>query len=377
MFSTVLCVKRATYLLALASGGVSLAQRAPAQTVEEYESRVDSLTERRRVARAVVARAESLEARRNIARLDTIRSGPITVLADRSVRALAREAALMAGEQIEIAIGPAATLFADHEFYLYPEEDPLNWRALRLGEKAHRIALERRTDAEEVARKILVSAEEPMGRSVGQPFIYWLSTLPHYLLRPEPPHQRSRVYTELVTAPSQAAQGCLLGNISSCRDALALDRSSGAVTRWYTAEERRLVAASFRPPRRPRSARDRHQRCVRDQSDEACTAILTERAERGLVAPISWRAHQTLFHAALDLGGSRAIARLIERDSTLIAEHLASAAGVELDSLLTFWRSRIIAARPEPTIMKRRTKWSAMAWGLLMAFLALRSTRWR
>src|SRR5438094_10910 len=51
--------------------------------------------------------------------------------------------------------------------------------------------------------------------------------------------------------------------------------------------------------------------------------------------------------------------------------------GVSVDSLVTLWRSEILAARPAPVTLPPWGPWAALGWTAVFAVCALRSSRWR
>src|SRR5918996_1482655 len=65
-----------------------------------------------------------------------------------------------------------------------------------------------------------------------------------------------------------------------------------------------------------------------------------------LPRPASQNARETLVHLALRLGGREAYRRLLASSDAPVADRLAEAAGVRIDSLLTRWRAEILASRP-------------------------------
>src|SRR6266550_2257663 len=112
-------------------------------------------------------------------------------------------------------------------------------------------------------------------------------------------------------------------------------------------------------------------------SDSACTELLRSLPPGALPRPLTYDARAALVHIALRRGGREAYHRLVATPGAPIADRLASAAGVSVDSLVALWRSEILAARPAPVTLPPRGPWAALGWTAVFAVCALRSSRWR
>src|SRR5438477_10795 len=192
---------------------------------------------------------------------------------------------------------------------------------------------------------------------------------------------RAAVYVQLVTAPSQAARSCFLGVISDCRNALALGESPDPLQQWYPSagERRALVFRSFAEyfGYSDHGARKPALQSCGAGSDSACTELLRSLPPGALPRPLTYDARAALAHIALRLGGREAYHRLVARPGAPIADRLAGAAGVSVDSLVAQWRSEILAARPAPVTLPPWGPWAALGWTAVFAVCALRSSRWR
>ena len=174
----------------------------------------------------------------------------------------------------------------------------------------------------------------------------------------------------LVTAPSEESRRCLIGDIGACRDALDLFVRGDRVARWYpSARERRSLLKTFTPYY--------FDRGVQQPMLRACAELLRSLPPGALPRPLSYDARATLLSDALRLGGRAAYHRLVASAGLPIADRLAAAGGMAIDSLLARWRAEILAARPVPVSLPRRGIWIALGWTILFAFCGLRSSRWR
>jgi hypothetical protein len=186
------------------------------------------------------------------------------------------------------------------------------------------------------------------------------------------PVMRSRVYVELVTAPSIAVRRCYAGAVDACGAALGVVRGD-PIPVWYDASERRALVRQWRDAPQL-GVRPAINSCLRNESDAACLDVL-----RALQVgpPLTNDARQSLMRLALASGGPRAFTRLSQSAGQPFERRLAMASGLPTDSLLRRWRSEIIAARPKSVTMAASFGWSALAWAVVFGLLALRSTRWR
>ncbi len=181
---------------------------------------------------------------------------------------------------------------------------------------------------------------------------------------------------ELVSVPSHAARECFRGNLRWCWEAVGIADSVGALSRWYTPEERRQLV-------RRRGARIGGEReaalwdgCSDQRLQEACDFFLERRPLMELI-PLGQNSRTSLLGYALRVGGHGAFERFRARAPESLREALVDAAGVPADSLMAGWRRQVLAARPNAWAGLVRTPLSVLAWIVLMAALATRSTRWR
>src|SRR6266576_7062485 len=89
------------------------------------------------------------------------------------------------------------------------------------------------------------------------------------------------------------------------------------------------------------------QRC-RQHHDDACTELLQSLPPGTLPRPLPQAAGILLVREALRVGGRDAYRRLVARPSAPIGERLASAAGLEIDSVIVRWRKDVLDMLPNP-----------------------------
>src|SRR5438552_3554840 len=157
--------------------------------------------------------------------------------------------------------------------------------------------------------------------------------------------------------------------------------SPDPVDQWHpsAAERRALVSRSFAEyfSYSDHGARKPALQSCRAGSDSACTELLRSLPAGVLPRPLTYDARAALVHVALRLGGREAYHRLVGTPGAPIADRLAGAAGVSVDSLVAQRRSEILAARPAPVTLPPWGPWAALGWTAVFAVCALRSSRWR
>lgn len=190
-------------------------------------------------------------------------------------------------------------------------------------------------------------------------------------------HDMEQVYRIVATTESRATRSCLGGETDACESALGLGttREIERLALWYTPAERRsLVARSrFIAPRR--AGRAQWERCVDDEVIEECDQLLGESGRGWTPLPGSVRA--TLLSYALRSGGEGAWGRLLENPDLDARDALAYASRMPLDELVAGWRAWLVENRPDTYRKLFPKSGLALAWTLLFAALAMRSTRWR
>jgi len=332
------------------------------------KARADSLAREWRRANAVANAIDSLERTRALAGRDTIRVGALTIVTNPSPLPL-REAAGRAWPVIDSVYGDDARQLA-HRPYAIVAVDP----DTTVERPPRHSGIEVPWDQGVASLTQLLLSSVPVAPA-DTALQSWLGGP----LRPlaDPDAQWARVYIELVTAPSHASRRCLIGDIGGCRDALDLAEHGDALLRWYPSPPERQAVVLKSSAYFDRGAQLATLQTCAHGSDSACTRLLRSLPPGGLPGPLTYDARATLIHVALQRGGRAAYHRLVTSAGLSIADRLALTGPVTVDSLLSLWRARILAARPAPGALPPLGIWIALGWAALFAACGLWSSRWR
>src|SRR5437667_2830262 len=317
-----------------------------AQDVPRLQARADSLLREWRRASAVADMVDSLNHARAAGGTDTISVGALRIVTNPSPARL-REAAARAWLVIDSLYGSEAQQLAQRPYLIAPyDPDTTSPKPMLRG------AIQVPWDKDVASLAMLLLTNVPIGRP-DRALQNWLggSVLPII----HPLQARAAVYVQLVTAPSQAARSCFLGVIGDCRNALALSESPDPLQQWYpsTGERRALVFRSFVEyfGYSDHGARKPTLQLCGAGSDSACTELLRSLPPGALPRPLAYDARAALLHIALRLGGREAYHRLVATPGAPIADRLAGAAGVGIDSLVSLYPSEILSGRPAPVTL--------------------------
>ena len=190
--------------------------------------------------------------------------------------------------------------------------------------------------------------------------------------------EQTAVYRQLVTVPSEAVRGCFVGDIARCKDVLQLGDSTGVLGRWYVTptEREALVSGVFGDYFARGGTAPSLQKC-RQHRDDACTALLQSLPPGTVPRLLATAARLSLVREALRAGGRDAYSRLVAHPEASIDTRLASAARMDIDSLVARWRNAVLAARPVSLALPWWAGIAAIGWTAFFGFCALRSSRWR
>ena len=317
---------------------------SPLQSQDSLMARLrrqaDSLLGSWREAQKLADVADSLEQVRATASSDTIAVGGLRIVVNPSPLPW-RRAAELAWPVIDSLYGSAAEDLPQH---------PYIFRAVDPDTGAHRAVLHVGVevpwdlDLRATSTVLLTTVTAP---HVDPALAAWLGAALRPTLRSQ--DERAVVFVLLVTAPSQAVRRCFLGDIARCKNVLQLGDSTGLLARWYVtpAEREALVTAAFTDYFARGATAPSLQRC-RQHHDDACTALLQSLPPGTLPRPLAHAARLLLVREALRAEGRDAYRRLVARPSAPIGDRLASAAGMDIDSLVRRWRNAALAARPQP-----------------------------
>jgi len=331
--------------------------------------RADSLATEWRRAEVLASVADSVERERASGGRDTIAVGALRIVANRSPLPL-REAGRRAWVVVDSMYGPVAQRLAAQPYVILAFDPDTSARrpVLRVG-----LEVPWNTTVDALTQLLLANIPlEPLDRRLDD----WLGGP----LRPRIEGSRdfARVYVRLVTAPSQSARRCFLGDIPSCHMVLDLNESDSAYLEWYpSAAERRALLLRFFNDYFDRPATLTTWRACLHGEDADCTRLIRSLPPSAIPQPLTTDARRLLAHTALRIGGRAAYGRLVADSSDPIGTRLAAAAGVRMDSLLARWRADVVAARPIAVTLPRWGVPAALGWILLLAGCGLRSSRWR
>ena len=338
------------------------------QDLPRLQARADSLAREWRRANAVADAIDSLERTRALAGRDTIRVGALTIVTNPSPLPL-REAAGRAWSLIDSVYGDEARQL-EHRPYAIVAVDP----DTTVERPPRHSGIEIPWDQDVATLTALLVSNVPVAPA-DTALQGWLGGPLRPLVDADP--QRAGVYVQLVTAPSQASRRCLSGDMGGCREALDLVEDGDALLRWYPSPRERHSVVLKSSAYFHRDTQLPALRACANGDDSACTLLLRSFPPGGLPRPLTYDARTTLVNVALQLGGREAYHRLVANADRSMADRLALAGGVAVDSLLSLWRVRILAARPAPVSVPPFGIWIALGWTALFAACGLRSSRWR
>jgi hypothetical protein len=311
--------------------------------------------------RAAARLANLVDSTRRFGPLDTLRSGPLTVYASPQLAPLVRDAMARARPILDSVYGQETARLAAHRWYVVPA------MSVEYSGSGFVIPVPEAPSLDLILTNLLVQASYVYGQDE------WLGGFYGYDLHPE--RALADAYIELVTAPSRAARGCLLGSLPDCALAFGLIPGADTVMQWYDAQERRQLVGQTDFYRR-RAEQAAFDACTAG-SDAACVGLLrSTQTYIYIPRPLGSISRTSLLRTAFQLGGSGAFHQWIGYARSPAAR-LAAAAGASTDSLLSTWRAEVLAARPKTVIIPDRTAWVTLLWGTVLTLVALRSTRWR
>jgi hypothetical protein len=151
---------------------------------------------------------------------------------------------------------------------------------------------------------------------------------------------------DLASSNAAIARTCHAGSIPACESALGLTKVADPLTDWYTPAGWRVLISDWHPPKEDFVAIGARAECVEKKIDSVCLRL--SRA-RPVPIPLSFATRSTLFATALNRGGRPAFARLMSAKGTPL-QVLSIAAGVSADSLVSEWRSHVLASTPRSSM---------------------------
>ena len=175
----------------------------------------------------------------------------------------------------------------------------------------------------------------------------------------------AEVAVMMATANSSATRGCFAGAAARCLAALDLTPVNDRYSEWYSPEDWQvIVRAHFTGATEPWP--NARRECLNLHNDKACLAIIKERPAP---QPMPIDVRHSVVAYALERGGPKAFARLIEARGTPL-EALVAASGLSTDSLIDGWRSRVVSNTPHTVRPHALEATLMLGWALVFGIAA-------
>ena len=362
-----------------------------AQTMREYERRVDTLAQAWR--RATALRIEYGEAHaRDYRGFDMVTVGPMRVLTEQSTDSLARHGAEFAVASLLPLYGRALEELRTHTLVVRSErvtdvEDTTKafvmvaearQRAARdpspfilgSGREKERFPVVVAAEKELVDAALRDAALKLMLAVADSGVSRWLfSQLP---VDTVPSTEWTRARIDLLSSQAVVAKRCYAGRVQDCRVSLGITESADPAVEWFDAAGRRKLVEGIRKNDWSGSDPVATEACYAG-SDSACVSILRNSP---LPTPVSSTQRINIVRLAISLGGSGAMERFLLTPGA-VDVRIAAAARVPTDSVVQVWLARAHGARTVSDDMSPGIAASSIGWILLCGVLAFRSSRWR
>lgn len=349
--------------------GASLDGQTTRPTESRLVERIDSLS-------AILTRADSVadvadaarteeRQRRLTSQIDTFQVGPFLVVARKREAGLAKRYFEQAWAHYASIVGTEPTAL-DGQIFVFGKKGLLDLD-IQGGTRVSTTYMP--IDRTRAIGQILGRA---MGTGLPEDLQTWVDD---FFIRADQTRELEWAYRSLVTTESAAVSGCYDGALARCWDAFGLDHQDEWATAWYTESERRSLVRRLN--RASTASVERVvTRCLDDQRDDACAAVLAE-SDPAAAIPLPSGARGTLVAQALSLGGPSGYTQLMNPSDDPLKDRLVRASGVSADSLMSSWRASVFQARPDVSRDTNRSLWSTLMWFLVLAGISTRSTRWR
>jgi hypothetical protein len=177
-----------------------------------------------------------------------------------------------------------------------------------------------------------------------------------FAFRP-PANSDYHTYRVVAYSPFRSSSSCLRGVNRACRSLFAIEPGGDTTASWLDPDERRGIVSRYGPQYWRRRTIDGvdagvlGDRCVRAGIDAACRDVLRT---INFASPLHSITRAELMRLAFERGGAEAFARFRSARSEDVGDIIETTAGVPLDSLLTEWRTRILAAKPQSPVPNSR-----------------------
>lgn len=359
-------MSRLLLLLILAASPL-LAQKQQAGELAELERKRDSVYRLWREARDLVLLQDSLAHVAAVGRLDTLAVGHLRIITNRSPLPI-RAAAEAVWPRLETFYGDAAVNFVHHPILIQAVDYSKQRKGFAPADRWGNLM------------PITTSLDE-LKRYLGGMFSlgYHDNGLNAWLSGNVVPRNDSLLsrdaYVSLVTLEYDSGRLCLEGDLRWCNGILGLN-AQDPLAHLVTPADRRTQVRHLESLFRMQRVVDRYNECIADD-DAACVQLLRTVTTSSLWSSTRSEGRQLVVALAIRIGGSGGYTRLIQDSTRTMAERLAYASGVPLDTLIGRWRNEVIAARPAPVSLSPVGLMIGLGWIALLGFLGTRSTRWR
>ena len=360
-------------LLVMALMGASPGGLHAQQTEEELLQLIDSLLPllepANEVARAAVERHEAILRAGQETTTDTFMVGPLTVVAPMDQVGEATDMYQKVWDE-EFAHFVTRSEALERTLFTFAWA-PQHTDIVMTGEhiRAEARSWHRRA---EVERRIKEAIGKTLERDIKEPPARIFEWARGPVGRPDDP---AWLYRQLATVPSRVGRACIDGATGACWEALGITASTESLSTWYTAEERRDLALGLQQWA-IREAQHVREACARGDYAR-CDELLAEHGNLGSLIPMPWYARMAMVWVALDTGGEGAWDRLVEDPTMEPADALLYASGASPQELEARWRDMVLKHQPQAHAGLSVSRWTALFWILILAALAMRSTRWR
>ena len=157
----------------------------------------------------------------------------------------------------------------------------------------------------------------------------------------------TEAFVDLFTAPALVARECAERDPARCRVALGLALVDDPPGTMYTEEDRRVVARAWWG-RRYATAEHPVNPCASAPMTAACRTFAQSLAPEAWTRPLGRSARMAVLAVATEMGGAGAWGRLVADSTVPLAARIELAAGRPIGDVVSAWRSRVLASRPEP-----------------------------
>ena len=308
--------------------------------------------------------------------IDTATAGPLVGYTWREHGTLLRVATALAWQRMAPFIRADSLLLSGHDYWLWVEErTQREYYGRRLVAYSTSVAVKRDATPDDAAHRIEDGVGRQLASQAGHEFNAWIGNAVPMVYDSA---TLRNAYVELVTSPSTVAHRCFSGDLASCRVALELDTVPDPASAWYSPEERALMVRwlSQSSPLAQAGAVSVRDACLDHDDDASCLLFLHSYNRQVLKLPVTRIVRRTLVRTALAMGHDGAYTRLVRAKGD-VRDKLVAAARVPLDSVMRVWHAEVLGAQPPSDRVPAATTWSTGFWILLLAAMAVRSSRWR